>query len=166
METVLLFVLAGILIFPAMWLTIGALENLLHPEINRVFTTEVMDMGRLRADYPDAYALVAYRRIQSKRLTGWAFRLVVAWELLAAVGLWVGTLSLAGAALGWGGAEAALLRGIVGATMFSATWMAFLVIGNWFCYWFGHEGAQNTHFQMTLWGLACVLLMMLGLLII
>lgn len=166
METILLLVLAGILLFPAMWLTIGALENLLHPYINEIFTTEVMDMARLRAEYPDAYTLVAYRRITDKRLTRLAFRLVVTWELLSAVGLWIGTLSLFGAVLGLGAVDTALMRAIVGAAMFTATWMAFLVIGNWFCYWFGHEGAQNTHFQMTLWGLVCIILMMLGMMLI
>ncbi|MFL2786550.1 MAG: DUF2165 family protein [Paracoccaceae bacterium] len=37
-----------------------------------------------------------------------------------------------------------------------------MIAGNWFCYWFCHEGAQNTHFQMTLWGMATMVLIAIG----
>ena len=48
---------------------------------------------------------------------------------------------------------------VFGAMMFAATWAGFLVAGNWFCYWFSHGGAQMTHFQMNLWGLATLVLL-------
>ena len=123
-------------------------------------------MARLRADFPDAYALVEHRRVIDPRLTRLAFSAVEAWELLASAALWLGVLSLGAAALGMTTADVAILRGLVGAGLFSATWMAFLVVGNWYCYWFGHEGAQNTHFQMTLWGIGCTGLMIMGLLLV
>ena len=51
---------------------------------------------------------------------------------------------------------------LFGATAFVAIWSGFLVVGNYFSYWFCHEGAQNTHYQMTLWGLATAILLIQG----
>ncbi|MEE2945253.1 MAG: DUF2165 family protein [Pseudomonadota bacterium] len=36
-----------------------------------------------------------------------------------------------------------------------------MVAGNWFCYWFGHEGAQNTHFQLLQWGVLTLILLLI-----
>ncbi|NRB33528.1 MAG: DUF2165 family protein [Rhodobacteraceae bacterium] len=166
MEAVILWVLAAMVLLPALWLTIGALENLFHPAINETFTTEVMDMARLRADYPEAYDLVAYRRVTNPALTRAAFRLVVGWEILSALALWIAVIGLFLAALGLSDPGAAMIRGLVASAMFTATWCGFLVVGNWYCYWFGHEGAQVTHFHMTLWGFAVMILLMLGFLVL
>lgn len=162
METAILIAQAASLAFAAAWLTTGALENLIHPSINETFTAEVLDMQRMRDDYPDAYALVAYRRVTSPRIRAFLFRIIVIWELLAALSLWIGVGALALSALGSMDAGTATILGLLGAMMFTSVWAGFLIAGNWFCYWFGHEGAQNTHFQMTLWGMTNVLLMMLG----
>ena len=51
-------------------------------------------------------------------------------------------------------ADTARAIALFAATGFTAIWGAFLVAGNHFSYHFGHEGSQNTHFQMTLWGMA------------
>ncbi len=143
--------------FLALWLTSGVRDNLLYPAVNEMFTAEVMDMARMRAEYPEAYALVAHRRITNPTLKTTAFRLVVAWELAATVTLWVGVLLLALAIFGWIGPDTARGVAMLAALMFTNTWAMFLIVGNHFCYWFGHEGAQNTHFQMTLWGLGTLI---------
>lgn len=140
--------------FLALWLTTGVRDNILYPMVNETFTAEVMDMSRIRQDYPDAYAQVAHRRIENRAMQRGAFWLVVAWEALATLALWGGTIVMVlalfdGVALGLAKSYA------IGAVlMFTSTWAMFLVVGNHFSYWFGHEGAQNTHFQMTLWGIA------------
>ena len=143
--------------FIAAWLTTGALENLLHPAINETYTAEVLDMRRLRDDYPEAYSIVAYRRVTSPRIRAALFKLIVVWELLATLALWAGVIVLALAAAGQVQPDVARTLGLLGGLMFTSIWAAFLIAGNWWCYWFGHEGAQVTHFHMTIWGLLNVM---------
>lgn len=139
--------------FLAAWLTTGALENLLKPDLNRTFTSEVMEMSRMAADYPEHYALVQRRVVRNKGLQHALFWLIVGWEIIAALTLWAG---LGGLLSGFGAGLA-----LLGAVLFTATWAGFLIVGNWFCYWYCHEGAQNTHYQMTLWGLGTMILLAL-----
>lgn len=159
LDLTILLVLTVNVAFLAAWLTVGALENLFHPFLNETYTAEVMDMARMREDYPEAYAIVAYRRITNPGFRRILFRIIVAWELSAAATLWVGTAALALALVGVTATATALALALLGALLFTATWCGFLVVGNWFCYWFGHEGGQNTHFQMTLWGLGNMILL-------
>ena len=141
------------------WLTLGVWDNIRHPANNETYTAEVMAMSRMQVEYPDAFANVAHRAVTDRRWQLLAFRLVVLGELLGALLLLLGTSALASALIGW--TEAALARefAMLGATVFTAIWGGFLVVGNYFCYWFCHEGAQNTHYQMTLWGLGTLILL-------
>ena len=148
--------------FLALWLSTGAWDNLRYPAVNETFTAEVMDMARLRAEFPDAYALVAHRRITDRKLQRMAFRLVLIWEVLATVALWGGAIALLVALSGGLSRDSARVLALLAVLMFTATWAMFLVVGNHFCYWFGHEGAQNTHFQMTLWGMATLIFLVVG----
>ena len=65
-----------------------------------------------------------------------------------------GVALLAMAFLGLAEPETGRAVAMVGALCFTAIWAGFLVVGNYFCYWYCHEAGQNTHFQMTLWGMA------------
>ncbi len=154
LDTVLLGVACLNLAFTAAWLTVGALENLLHPFLNETYTAQVMDMERMREEYPEAYEHVAYRRLTNPGLRKLLFRVIVAWELLSTAGLWAGTIALGGSVLGLVGTGTAIMLGLIGTALFCSVWAGFLIAGNYFCYWFGHEGGQNTHFQMLHWGLA------------
>ena len=91
-----------------------------------------------------------------------AFRAVVAVELLATVLLSLGTFALLFSLLGLVSPQAARAIALTGATVFVAIWSTFLIVGNHFSYWFCHEGAQNTHYQMTLWGIATMVLLAVG----
>ena len=162
MEMTILIVQASAVFFMAAWLTVGGLENLFHPFLNETYTAEVMDMTRMREDYPEAYTHVAYRRVTSERLRKVLFRIIVVWEISAAAMLWIGSFALVLAAFGVAERDSAVGLALAGSLMFTATWAGFLVVGNWFCYWFGHEGGQNTHFQMLLWGLGTLLLLVAG----
>ncbi|WP_167648787.1 DUF2165 family protein [Mameliella alba] len=153
LDTVILALCGANLFFMAAWMTVGALENLFHPFLNETYTAEVMDMARMREDYPEAYVHVAYRRLTNTRLRKWLFGVIVAFELLAMVLLWAAAVSVLLALLGAASVATALTLGLVGAGAFSSVWAGFLVAGNYFCYWFGHEGGQNTHFQMLQWGM-------------
>lgn len=161
-DVMLLVAQTASVFFLAAWLTTGVFENIFHPKLNSVFTAEVLEMTRLRDDYPDAFAMMAHRRIVSPTTQKWLFRLIVCWELAATIALWIGCGALAMALLDLAGPDTARALGLLGTVLFTATWAGFLIAGNWFCYWFGHEGAQNTHFQMVLWGLATLVLLAVG----
>ncbi|MEO0937816.1 MAG: DUF2165 family protein [Pseudomonadota bacterium] len=143
----------------AAWLVTGVWDNIRHPENNETYTAEVMEMTRMKAAYPAEYARIAHRAITNRSLQKMAFRIVVAAELLGAVLLVLGAALLALAVLGIVTQGFALGVALLGTTVFTAVWGGFLVVGNYFCYWFCHEGAQNTHYQMTLWGLGTLILL-------
>ena len=86
----------------AAWLTLGVRDNLLHPSVNEVYTAEVMEMTRMRDEYPDAFAPVAHRAVTDRRLQLLAFRVVVAAELVATLLLWAGVVGLLMALVGTG----------------------------------------------------------------
>ncbi|SFL28223.1 DUF2165 family protein [Shimia haliotis] len=150
---ILLFAQTFSLLLPTLWLTTGVRDNILHPPVNEVFTAQVLTMERMKEDFPEEYERVAHRAIHSRGWQKGLFRLIVAAEITTAVVLWVGVLAMALAALGI--ALPSMARGValIGALMFTGLWSMFTVVGNHFSYWFCHEGAQNTHFQLLLWGL-------------
>lgn len=159
METALLvaqIVATGAL---AGWLTTGVRDNILFPSLNETYTAEVLEIARMREEYPEAYKEVAHRAITDRRIQIWAFRMVVFAELFATILLWTGTVALLMALAGATATDTARMLAIFGATAFIAVWAAFLIVGNYFCYWFGHEGAQNTHFQLTLCGIGTLVLL-------
>ncbi|MEM8578502.1 MAG: DUF2165 family protein [Pseudomonadota bacterium] len=143
----------------AAWLITGVWDNIVYPANNEAYTAEVMRMARMREAFPEEYARVAHRVVEDRGLQRLAFRIVVIAELAGAIVLTVATVLLAGAVLGLAGTSFALGTAMLGATLFTAVWGGFLVVGNYFCYWFCHEGAQNTHYQMTLWGLGTLILL-------
>ena len=162
MATALLFaqfVATGLI---ASWLALGLRDNILYPALNGTYTGEVMQMTRMQADYPEAYQQVAHRAVTDPRLHRLAFRAVVLAEALATLVLTVGTLWLLAALIGLGDSTAARAVALTGAALFTGVWGGFLVIGNHFSYWFCHEGAQNTHYQMTLWGVGTMILLAQG----
>ncbi len=145
----------------AAWLTLGVRDNILHPSVNETYTAEVMEMTRMRNEYPDAFAPVAHRAVTNRRAQLWAFRTVVAAEAVATLLLWAGVLGLILALAGVAALETGRTIAMIGTMAFTAVWAGFLIVGNHFCYWFCHEGAQNTHYQMTLWGVATMILLAL-----
>ena len=143
----------------AAWLTLGVRDNILYPSVNETYTAEVMEMQRIKEGFPEAYAPVAHRAVTNRRLQLLAFRCVVAGELIACIVLMLGTLALGLALIGIVAPLTAKSIAIIGATLFTAVWAGMLVGGNHFNYWFGHEGAQLTHYHMNLWGLALIILL-------
>jgi predicted small integral membrane protein len=141
------------------WLTLGVRDNILHPLVNETYTRQVFEMSRMREMYPEEFAAVAHRAIHDRAMQRRAFRAVVAAEALAALVLWTGALALVASCAGIGSASGARAIALLGAALFTGIWAMFLIVGNHFCYWFCHEGAQNTHFQMTLWGLGTMILL-------
>jgi len=143
----------------AAWMFTGVRDNILYPSQNETYTTEVMEMRRIKEGYPEAFAPVAHRPVTDRRAQLWAFRVVVVSEAVACLILVAGTLALVLALLGIVGPDTARGLALIGGALFTCVWMGMLIVGNHFCYWFGHEGAQFTHFQMCLWGLGTMILL-------
>lgn len=143
----------------AAWLGTGVYDNIRYPRNNELFTAQVLSFERMRADFPDEFARVAHRAIDSRPVQQWAFRIAVIMELAAFLVLAAGAVALLMALVGTATLDTARGLALLGATLFTAVWAGFLIIGNYFCYWFCHEGAQNTHYQMTLWGMANIILL-------
>lgn len=143
----------------AAWLATGVYDNIRYPENNELYTAQVMSIERMRQEYPEEYARIAHRAINTRSIQRAAFKLVVIAELLTCLVLFAGVLGLLMAMIGTGSVETGRSLALLGATMFTGVWAGFLVVGNYFCYWFCHEGAQFTHYQMTLWGMANIMLL-------
>ncbi|WP_170464556.1 DUF2165 family protein [Ruegeria arenilitoris] len=161
-ELVVLVAQTAAVFFLAAWLSTGFIENVVHPDLNETFTNQVLTMERMREEYPEAYEVVAHRRIQNPAMQKFLFKLIVCWEGIATLTLWAGVLWLILAIMGVVDPASARAIGVLGVLLFTATWAGFLIVGNWFCYWFCHEGAQNTHYQMTLWGMATIILLVVA----
>jgi predicted small integral membrane protein len=153
METVILAGQAAMVGLLAGWIALGAVENIRAPSVNRVFVGEVMAMTRLR-QVPDVWRAVSGNRVENPAIHRAAFALIVVVEVIVAVLLGIGTVALALAALGWAAPETARIWAAIGVIGWTGIWGCFLLGGNWFHYWIGSEWAQNTHFLMTIWGVA------------
>ncbi|MEL7000635.1 MAG: DUF2165 family protein [Pseudomonadota bacterium] len=162
MEIVVLLAQTALTFWLAAWLFTGVLDNILYPEMNETFTAQVLSMARLREDYPDDYALIAHRRIENPRIQRLLFRFIVFAETLAVLVLAVGTVLLGLAVFGIVSPETARPVALMGALLFTSVWSGFLVAGNWFAYWYCHEWSQNTHYQMTLWGLGTMIFLVVS----
>ena len=162
METALLLAQAVSTGLIAAWLTLGVRDNLLYPEVNETYTAEVLSMTRMRQDYPKEFKQVSHRAITDRTTQSMAFRVVVVAESTACVLLWLGTIGLLMGLAGTALPETGRMLALLGSTAFTTVWAGFLIFGNHFCYWFCHDVAQNTHYQMTLWGLATMILMCQG----
>ena len=159
MEFTMLLIQTGAVLLLMSWLLTGVLENLFQPRINLEFTAEVLDMARMREAYPELYEQVAYRRIANPSVQKLLFWVIVCWETLSLIALGIGLVSLLGAMFMSTDPDVARQRALIGVFCFTSIWAGFLVAGNWFCYWFGHEGAQNTHFQLLQWGVLTLILL-------
>jgi len=158
-EFALLLAQSAAVLFITAWFTIGVYENIFKPNLNCAFTSQVLDMTRMREEYPEAYVDVAHRRISNSNVQRFLFRLIVLWEVIAVAVLWAATVMMVMALFTGSDVQFAKGLAIMGALFFKSTWAGFLIAGNWFCYWFCHYEGQNTHYQMNLWGLATIILL-------
>lgn len=141
------------LALPALWLALGMRDNILHPSVNETFTAQVMTLERMKTDFPEQYARLAHRAVPQRSHQRTAFRLAILGEGLALILLWTGVVLMGLALFGSVPVSGARSVAILGALTFTSVWAGFLIVGEHFAYWFCHDGAQNTHFQMVLWGL-------------
>jgi predicted small integral membrane protein len=162
LDTVLVLAQIAAVLGPAAWLTTGVWDNYFYPQNNEVFTAQVMSLQRMRDEYPTEHARVAHRAVHDRRLQVLAFRTVLLAEFLAAILLWTGAVLLVVSLAGAVAHDTARALALFGATAFTSVWAGFLVVGNYFCYWFCHGEGQNTHYQMTLWGLGTMIFLVVS----
>lgn len=160
-DTVLLFAQIIVTGSAAGWMFTGVRDNILYPAQNETYTAQVMEMQRIRDEFPQAYEPVAHRAITDRKTQLLAFRAVVFAEAIACLLLCLGTAALILALFGAVGSDGARALAMLGASVFTAVWAGMLVVGNHFSYWFGHEGAQLTHYHMNMWGLGTIILLAL-----
>ncbi len=99
----------------------GVYENLFRPKLNSTFTRQMLGMERLRREYPDAYADVAYRKMSNAQLAKLLFWVIVAWEAVAALMLLVATLTLIWAFFRVVDPQMSRSLGMIGALLFTST---------------------------------------------
>lgn len=137
---------------PGFWLCVAVYDNWRAPALNRDLLRQVVRMELMERDYPDAFALVARRRLHSPRLIAALFALIRWVETLCA-----GLMLVAAGMLALD--PGALWLAQVAAVCFTLLWAGFIISGSWFCYWYCHPWGQVNHFLLMFWGL-----MVLGLL--
>ena len=161
MAQMLIWVQLLMVVMPTLWLVLGALENIRAPAANGTMVADVLAMRGMRADFPQLYAALGRNRIESPAVHRWIFRAIVASETVVALVMLGGTLALLLAALGAFDPDGARVLATIGMLGFTLIWSAFLVGGQWVHYWAGAEGAQHTHFMLTIWGSAVLCLLVL-----
>ena len=114
---ILVLVQSAAVALPAAWLSLGTLDNILHPGINRGDVARVLALEALR-DWPDVRARVGHRAITNERTVRRVFLLVVTAECVASIVLWAGAVHLGLAFLGLADHERARDLAMIGALGF------------------------------------------------
>ncbi len=143
------------------WMLVAVYDNWRHPQLNKTGVAMVMRFDLMAREYPDDFRQLQHRRIDNPGIIRAIYYFVVLFETAAAATLTFGSLCL-GLALA-GAVEPAFARSaaLVGALVFTLNWIGLLIGGNYFAYWYCHFQAQATHFLLTLWGIALLLLLIL-----
>jgi predicted small integral membrane protein len=162
LPTMLLFAQTGLTGILALWLSFGVRDNLLHPAMNGTFTAQVLALERMSTAYPDDFRLVQHRRITNPAVQRLLFRFIVACEVAVCLLLWSATIWMALSVAGRADPVEARTVALAGALGFTGIWSGFLIAGNHFAYWYCHEWAQNTHFQLALMGIGAMVLLATG----
>jgi predicted small integral membrane protein len=155
---VILVVQALVVAMPAAWLSVGVIDNILHPHINRDDVAKVLALEALR-DFPEIRSRLEHRAITNPAIVRLLFTVMVMAETISCVILWAGSACLVGALFGFCDAYFAREMAILGAASFVGIWASFLIGGQWFYYWYAQFG-QTTHFLATLWGLGVLLVLL------
>lgn len=162
LDVMILLAQAGVTAMLGGWMFVGVRDNILHPDMNRTFTGEVMRMERMKNDYPDHYRMVAKRAIDNTRISDALFRLVVVVEVIACALLVIAAAMLALAIFASIDPETARAVALAGCLVFTSIWAGFLIVGNHFAYWYCHEAAQVTHFHLLLAGIGTMIFLSVG----
>ena len=154
---ILVLVQSVVVMLPAAWLSLGALDNIFHYNNNREDVARVLALEALR-EWPEVRKRVGYRAIKNRWIVRCLFVLVVLAECVASLLLWISAGRLGMAFFGLADYHQARDLAMIAALAFTGIWASFLIGGQWFCYWYGEYG-QPTHLKATLWGLATLIVL-------
>ncbi|GHF47943.1 DUF2165 family protein [Seohaeicola zhoushanensis] len=143
-----------------LWMAVAVADNWRIPALNRQVLAQVLRLELMERDYPEAFALVADRRVRSERTIDLLFGFVRWAETIAAVLLLGAALLLAAAAAGMAAAGFASVCATLATAFFALVWAGFIIGGNYYCYWYCHQSAQANHFMLLFWGLGVLLVLM------
>jgi predicted small integral membrane protein len=158
-----LFGQSAVVAMEAAWLTVAVFDNIRYPHLNERGFARVLGMDLVKQQDPEVYADVSDRRIENPRMEKNLFRFLVAAEVIVSILLWLGALALLLAAFGLLDDDAANTLAHIGVLGFIAIWASLLVGGQWFWYRIGLAAAQQTHFFLTIWGIATLTYLSIGL---
>ena len=144
-QTVLTTCLAG-------WMISAVYNNWRFPRLNGEAVGQVMRFDFMERDYPEDYAFVRHRKIESKWMIQAGFKVILFMETVAALVLSVGAILMVACLFGLVSAEVARFVAVLGTLLFILVWTGFLIGGEYFCYWYCHFGSQATHLMLAIWG--------------
>jgi predicted small integral membrane protein len=134
------------------WMVSAVYNNWRFPGLNEAAVAQVMRFELMETTFPQDYAHVRHRKIENPKIIRAVFRLMVLTETAAAVLLTVGAGLLGVSLFGMVRADIAGLVALGGTLVFVLNWTAFLIGGEYFCYWYCHFGSQATHMMLAIWG--------------
>ncbi len=161
METILYLVDAALVVGPGVWMTVAVVDNWRHPRLNEEAVAMVVRLDLMEQMYPEDFAQIAHRRIDSPVIIGRLFRAVRLFETLAAIALLASALLLGLAAGGLVAGTLASGAAILSAAFFVSIWGGFVIGGNYFAYWYCHQWAQSNHFMLMYWGFFVLVVLLL-----
>lgn len=159
MEQVQLLVNAALVAGLGSWMAVAVVDNWRHPRLNEEAVATVLRFDLMARDYPEDFALMAYRRIDAPRTIRRLFQAIRLAETVAAAALVGSALLILLAAGGFVPVALATGAGIVSTAFFTLIWAGFLIGGNYFAYWYCHQWAQSNHFMLMVWGFLVLLVL-------
>ena len=148
--------------FLAAWMFTGVKDNWLHPDLNGAVVGVILRIEKMQLNFPQEYAQIKHRRVESDRVHRAIFWLIVLWETLALIVLVIATVAMGLALVGVVSPDIARSLALMGVLLFTSVWAGFLIFGNHWVYWYCHEWGQNSHFQLLLWGLSTLIFLAIG----
>jgi len=158
-----LFSQSAIVAMEAAWLTVAVFDNIRYPHLNERGFARVLAMDLVKQQDPEVYEDVSDRRVENPKMEKALFRLLVAAEVIVSILLWLGALALLLAAIDLFDDDAANALAHIGVLGFTAIWASLLIGGQWFWYRVGLAAAQQAHFFLTIWGIATLTYLSVGL---
>lgn len=147
---------AALLLGLALWMSIAALNNATDPQTNVTHLEVMLSMSLLAGDpvFGNGLEWRAWQGFPPVLLLG----LIVLWQSLTAIALWMAAVMMCLVLLGRCSMPAAVARANLALTMFMIMWLFFLCGGLWFGYWMKQGAIQGVHFTMLILSILSLIL--------
>jgi predicted small integral membrane protein len=136
------------------WLLIASLNNIIDPETNTFFISDMMTMEKLKADPSVMGNSLFQRSVDNKGLAAKLLTLIAAVQCITAIALIAsGVLFFSSLFSSERIYAISLVVSNLSLCGFCSIWLFFLCGGLWFAYWIKFPFAQTTHFILLMTGL-------------